>query len=126
MGRAVSSDLRLRIVKGISGGKSRRAVAAQFEVAASTAVRIQARYTSAGSIAPARQGRPEGSGKLGPYREVVVGKVRAKPDITMPDLAIWLEAQHGVSVDPSNLSKFLCRAGFTYKKTAAGVGERTQ
>jgi transposase len=116
MGRAVSSDLRLRIVKGISGGKSRRAVAAQFEVAPSTAVRIQARYTATGSVAPARQGRPEGSGKLGPYREAIVGKVRAKPDITMPDLSIWLEAEHGVSVDPSNLSKFLCREGFTYKK----------
>ena len=124
MGRAVSSDL--RIVKGISGGKSRRAVAAQFEVAASTAVRIQARYTATGSIAPARQGRRQGSGKPGPYREAIIGKVRARPDITMPDLAIWLEARHEVSVDPSNLSRFLCREGFTYKKTAAGIGERTQ
>jgi transposase len=35
----------------------------------------------------------------------------------MPDLATWLEAHHGVSADPSNLSKLLCRAGFTYKKT---------
>lgn len=126
MGRAVSSDLRLRIVKGISGGKSRRGVAAQFEVAPSTAVRIQARYAATGSVAPARQGRPEGSGKLGPYREAIVGKVKARPDITMPDLAIWLEAEHGVSVDPSNLSKLLCREGFTYKKTVAGVGARTQ
>jgi transposase len=126
MGRSVSLDLRLRIVRGISGGKSRRAVAAQFEVAPSTAVRLQARYAATGSVAPARQGRREGSGKLGPCREAIIGKVRAKPDITMPDLAIWLEAQHGVSVDPSNLSKLLCREGFTYKKTAAGVGERTQ
>ena len=126
MGRAVSSDLRLRIVKGIWGGKSRRAVAEQFEVAPSTAVRNQARYAATGSIAPARQGRPKGSGKLGPYREAIIGKVKAKPDITMPDLAIWLEAEHGVSVDPSNLSKFLCRQGFTYKKTAAGFGERTR
>jgi len=126
MGRAVSGDLRLRIVRGISEGKSRRAVAAQFEVAPSTAVRIQARYAASGSISPARQGRPAGSGKLGPYREIIIAKVKSKPDITMPDLAIWLEAQHGVSIDPSNLSKLLCREGFTYKKTAAGFRERTQ
>lgn len=43
----------------------------------------------------------------------------------MSVLAAWLETTHGVTVDPSNLSKFLCKEGFTYKKTAAGVGERT-
>jgi transposase len=126
MGKPISSDLRERIVRGVEAGQSRRAMAARFEVAPSTAVRVQARYAATGSVAPARQGRPEGSGKLGPYREAIVGKVRNKPDITMPDLALWLEAEHGVSVDPSNLSKFLCRQGFTYKKTVAGLGARTQ
>jgi len=125
MGKAVSLDLRVRMVRGIAGGKSRRAVAAQFEVAPSTAVRLQARYAATGSVEPARQGRPQGSGKLGPCREALVDKVKAEPDITMPDLAAWLEARHGVSVDPSNLYKFLCREGFTYKKNAAGLGERT-
>ena len=125
MGKAVSADLRLRIVRGIEAGGSRRSMAARFEVAPSTAVRVQARYAATGSVAPAKQGRPAGSGKLAPYREPIIDKVKAKPDITMPDLAGWLAAQHGVTVDPSNLSKFLCRAGFTYKKNAAGVGART-
>lgn len=125
MGKAVSSDLRLRMVRGIAEGKSRRAVAAQFEVAPSTAVRVQARYAATGSVAPARQGRPRGSGKLGPVREVIIAKVKAKPDITMPELAAWLEAQHGVTVDPSNLSKLLCKEGFSFKKNAAGLGART-
>src|SRR5690606_26344493 len=126
MGKPISTDLRERIVRGVEGGQSRRAMAARFEVAPSTAVRLQARYAATGSVAPARQGRPRGTGKLGPHRDAIVGKVKARPDITMPDLALWLEAEHGVSADPSNLSKFLCRQGFTYKKTAAGVGERTQ
>ena len=125
MGKAVSVDLRVRMVRGIAAGKSRRSVAAQFEVAPSTAVRLQARYAATGSVEPARQGRPKGSGKLGLCREAIVAKVKAVPDITMPDLAVWLESEHGVRVDPSNLSKFLCREGFTYKKNAAGLGERT-
>ena len=124
MGKPVSHDLRLRMVRGIAGGKSRRAVALQFEVAPSTAVRVQARFAATGSVAPAKQGRPKGSGKLGPYQGAIVDKVKAQPDITMPDLAAWLEAGHGVTVDPSNLSKLLCRHGFSYKKNAAGVGER--
>lgn len=125
MGKAVSLDLRERMVRGIAAGKSRRAVAAQFEVAPSTAVRVQARYAATGSVEPSRQGRPKGTGKLCPFREAIVAKVKAVPDITMPDLAVWLETAHGVRVDPSNLSKFLCREGFSYKKNAAGIGERT-
>ena len=100
-------------------------MAARFEVAPSTAVRVQARYAATGSLAPARQGRPKGTGKLGPHQDAIIEKVKAKPDIMMPDLAIWLETKHGVAIDPSNLSKFLCRAGFTYKKNAAGIGART-
>jgi transposase len=126
MGKPVSYDLRLRMVRGIASGKSRREVATQFEVAPSTAVRVQSRFAATGSVDPAKQGRPEGSGKLGPYREVILDKVKTQPDITMPDLAAWLEAAHGVTADPSNLSKFLCRHGFTYKKNAAGIGERTR
>lgn len=125
MGRAISTDLRLRMVRGISAGKSRREVAEQFEVAPSTAVRVQARYAATGSVEPAKQGRPKGSGKLGPYRAALIEKVKAQPDITMPNLAVWLEAEHGITADPSNLSKLLCKAGFTYKKNAAGLGERT-
>jgi len=125
MGKSVSDDIRLRVVRGIASGKSRRAVAAQFEVAPSTAVRIQARFAATGSVAPAKQGRPKGSGKLGAHHDAIIEKVKAQPDITMPDLAAWLEATRDVTADPSNLSKLLCRAGFSYKKNAAGVGERT-
>ena len=125
MGRAISTDLRLRMVRGISAGKSRREVAEQFEVAPSTAVRVQARYAATGSVEPAKQGRPKGSGKLVPYRAALIEKVKAQPDITMPNLAVWLEAEHGITADPSNLSKLLCKAGFTYKKNAAGLGART-
>src|SRR3546814_17862791 len=79
------------------------------------------RYAATGSVEPAKQGRPRGSGKLGPYRQAIVDKVKAKPDITLPDLAVWLEARHGVSVDPSNLSKFVGKDGLTYQKNAAGL-----
>ena len=71
-------------------------------------------------------GRPVGSGKLGAYQEAIIAKVEAQPDITMPDLAVWLLDKHAVSADPSNLSKLLCRAGFSYKKNSAGSGERTR
>ena len=126
MSQSYSSDLRQRIVDAISQGRSRRGAAADFRVSAATAVRLKQRLDRTGSIAPSRQGRPRGSGKLGPWRDGIIAKVEAQPDITMPDLAAWLEAQHGVSADPSNLSKLLCRAGFTFKKNTDGGGTRTR
>lgn len=126
MGQPISNDLRRRMVRGVESGKTRRAVAAQFEVAPSTAVRLFVRYETTGSVKPARQGREPGGGKLGPHKDFIIARVKQTPDITMPELAGILEAERSVNVDPSNISKLLCRAGFTYKKNAAGVGTRTQ
>ena len=124
MGKPISSDLRERILRGWK--LANRAAPWRLASRLRPRRRCASRRVTRRPDRSRRQGRPKGSGKLGPYREVIIGKVKAKPDITMPDLAIWLEAEHGVSVDPSNLSKFLCRQGFTYKKTAAGLGARTQ
>ena len=126
MGKPLSADLRKRIVAEVEGGKSCRGVAVRFRVVASTAVRLQARYEETGSVVPVRLGRPRDSGKLGPHRAFIIADVEDKPDITMLELASLLLDERGVEIAPSNLSKFLCRAGFTYKKTTSGIGERTR
>jgi transposase len=126
MTQAYSLDLRRRVTDAIFRGKSRRAAAEQFAISAATAVRFQKRLDETGSLEPSPMGRPPGGGKLGPYREAIIARVEDEPDITMPDLAAWLLGEHGVSIDPSNLSKLLCKAGFSYKKNAAGIGERTR
>ena len=126
MAQAYSLDLRRRVTQAIAAGKSRRAAAKQFEVSAATAVRLQQRLERTGSLEPSRRGRPRGSGKLAPHREAILAKVDAQPDITMPDLAAWLYDERGVSVDPSNLSKLLRKAGLSYKKNTHGRGERTR
>ena len=90
MGKPLSADLRERIVADVKGGNTRRGAAARFGVAASTAVRLQARYEETGSVAPARMGRPRNSGKLGAHRDFIIGQVESRPDITMPELAAVL------------------------------------
>jgi len=50
VGKPLSNDFRLRMVRGVASGKSRRAVAAQFEVAPSTLVRVRARYGATGVL----------------------------------------------------------------------------
>jgi transposase len=120
-----SLDLRVRIIAFVEAGHSCRAAARHFGVSDSCAIKLLQRQRQSGSPAPARQGRPPGSGKLAPYAAFLIATVEAKPDITMPDLAAKLMSEHGVCADPATLSRFLCRRGFTYKKTAAGFGART-
>ena len=126
MTHTLSLDLRRRVTAAIAGGKSRRAAAEQFAVSAATAVRLQKRLEETGSLEPDKVGRRRDSGKLGPFREIIIARVEDQPDITMPDLAAWLLEKEGVQVDPSNLSKLLCRAGFSYKKNSVGGGARTR
>ena len=103
-----------------------RAAAKHNSISAATGVRWQKRLEETGSTEQNVIGRPKSAGKLGPCSDAIIAKVKAQPNITMPDLAAWLLSEHGVSADPSILSKLLCRAGFTYKKNALGGGERTR
>ena len=53
-------------------------------------------------------------------------RVKAKVDITMPELAEALMKARGVEADPASLSRVLCKAGFSYKKSPDGLGARTR
>ena len=123
MGVCRSADLRLRVVEAVAAGSSRRAAAERFAVSVSSAIRWSARASSEGSASPRKQGRPAGKGPLAAHLAYLIGAVEAEPDITMPELAARLQAERGVVAAWASLSKLLCRAGFTYKKTADGVGQ---
>lgn len=125
MGKYYSLDLRERIFAEVDGGSTRRSTAVVFGVSPSSVVRLVQRQHSTGSLAPEPQGRPQGSGKLAAHVEFLVAEVKARPDVTMPELAARLEAETGITAHPSSLSRVLCAAGFTFKKNAAGHGERT-
>lgn len=122
MGHGYSLDLRERIVARVAQGHSRRDAARHFGVSDSCAVKLVARVRETGSLLPGRQGRPPGGGKLAAHRDFLIACVQAKPDITMPELAAELLAARGVQVSPASLSRVLCQAGFTYKKSPDGLG----
>jgi transposase len=125
MGRGYSLDLRNRVVAFVEQGHSRRAAAEHFSVSPSFAVKLLQRVARTGSEAPSRQGRPPGKDKLAGFAGFLVKAVESQPDITMPELAAKLQSEHGIKADPAVLSRFLCRRGFTYKKSPDGIGMRT-
>jgi len=117
MGHCYSLDLRVRVVDFVKAGHSCRAAAQHFDVSESFAIKLVRQTRDTGSPAPARQGRPPGGGKLVAYETFLIQTVEARPAITMPELAARLLEQHGVVAAPAMLSRFLCRRGFSYKKS---------
>ena len=126
MGICRSDDLRFRVVEAVAGGSSRRSAAARYSVSVSSAIRWSARAANEGSAKARKQGRPAGKGPLAEHLDYLIAVVEGMPDITMPELAARLHAERGVAAAWASLSKLLCRAGFTYKKTADGIGMRTR
>jgi transposase len=126
MGHCYSLDLRVRVAAFVETGHSCRDAGRHFGVSDSFAIKLVQRTRHLGSLAPARQGRPPGRGKLVPYETFLIQTVAAEPAITMPELAARLLAEHGIVAAPAMLSRFLCRRGFSYKKTPDGGGVRTR
>ena len=126
MGKAHSVDLRQRVYGEIADGQSRRAAARRFGVSASTGVRLARRMAETGSLAPARQGRPPGEGKLAAHRGQLIEWVEGEGDLTLPELAARLAQECQLVVHPTSLSRVLREAGFTVKKNAAGERSRTR
>ena len=123
MANPLSVDLRERIVRHVLSGHSRHTAAAKFDISVSSAVRILLLYAATGSVAPKPIGGKRHS-KLEAHTAFVLGRVAEKPDITMPELAREL-AKQGVTVDPSSLSRFLLRHGYSYKKNTSGQRARS-
>lgn len=126
MGRSYSDDIRVRVAGAVMSGQSRRSASRRFAVSVSSAIRWSARSASEGSVSARRQGRPPGKGPLADHLDYLIATIEVAPDMTMPELASRLLAAHGVVAHAASLSRLLCRAGFTYKKTADGIGMRAR
>ena len=118
MGKPYSQDLRERIIGFVEGGGSRRRAADHFGVSPSCAIKLMDRWDRTGSAAPGNRGGS--AGKLAPYKDFLLRRVKDKPDITMPELAEVLKAETGTEAAPASLSRFLIRHGQRFKKNAAG------
>jgi putative transposase len=116
MTRALSNDLRERVVAAIVGGESCRSVAARFGVAVSSVVKWSQRYRATGSVAPGKMG---GHRKriLEPHRGLVLERIGQTPHLTLHGLKQELAAR-GINVSHNAVWSFLRREGLRFKKNA--------
>jgi len=114
MARALSEDLRSRVLKASSNGMSARQVAARFGIGISTAIRWIGR-ARIGERTARPQGWRRGS-TLDPHDTFIVGMVEEQKDITLDEMVSRLNAEANVRIGRSALSVWLRRRGWTFKK----------
>jgi len=116
MTRALSDDLRKRVIEAVEGGLSRRAAAERFGIGPSTAIKWMQRWRETGSRAPQRSGGNVRSHRIDAYRAAIMDLVDRTPDITLAEIADHLAHSHGLRVAQSTIWRFFERHGMTYKK----------
>lgn len=114
MPKAYSDDLRVRIVRAVDAGSSRRSTAAKFEVSVSFVIRLVQRWRTTGSArVRGTGGRPRH--RLEPHADLVDRLLAAKRDITLEELRGALVGE-GVAVSRSGVDRYLKARGLTRKK----------
>ena len=114
MARALSDDLRSRVLAAAEDGMSARATAARFGVGISTAIRWIAQ-AGQGRLTAAKQGRRGGS-RLDAHEDFILGMIEAQKDITLNEMVLRLFEERSVSMGRSALDVWLRKRGWSYKK----------
>ena len=123
MARAYSEDLRVRVVRDVEAGASRRSVAARYRVSVSFVVKLVNRWQAAGTLKPRRIGGAK-IHALAPHLELVRQLLAEVPDITLEELRLRLAAQ-GVQVGRSSVDRFLAVHKLTRKKRPPTLPNRS-
>jgi transposase len=126
MGRALSIDLRQRIIAAWQGQEGTwKELADRFGVGEATVDRLVARFRKSGSVAP----DPHGGGQpaLIPDEQLPVVRrlLDATPDITVAELAERYRCEVGLRVSRSTMSRTVARLGYTRKKRPSSARSAT-
>ena len=116
MARPYSNDLRERAAAAVASGRSCREVASLFGVSVASVVKWSQRRRATGTAAS----RPMGGHRkrlLEPHRALVIGRVKAAPDITLKALVAEL-AEQGIQTCTVSVWRLVRSEGLRFKKNA--------
>jgi transposase len=123
MSKALSVDLRDRVVAAIEDGMSCRQAAVRFGVSASSAIRWRGLARRQGDVRPGPLGGDRRSGRIEAHAALILSLVETKDDITLAELKASL-AEQGVAVGMGTLWRFFDRHQITLKKSRRTLTSR--
>ncbi|NEI53273.1 IS630 family transposase [Rhizobium leguminosarum] len=123
MAKALSLDLRQRVVNAIAAGMSRRQAAERFGVSAASAIRWQKQFSDTGTIQSDKQGGDRRSKHIDAHAATILALYETTPDITLAEIKVRL-AESGIRAGIGTLWRFFDRHGITRKKKTAHAAEQ--
>jgi transposase len=114
MPKALSGDLRERVIEAVEAGASRREAAERFEISASSAVKWLQRWRDDGVCAP----KPRGGSRsvLEAYAERILALVAEQPDRT-------LDVARRSDTDTNDVRRTVPRHGEGFRRESQPVRE---
>jgi transposase len=115
MSKALSLDLRTRVLAAIASGLSCRRAAERFGVSSSSAIRWRVLERVQGDARPKALGGDRRSGRIEAHAAAILGLVEERPDVTLHEIRAALAAR-GIGVGIGTLWRFFARRRITLKK----------
>lgn len=120
MTRAISNDLRKRVIRAVDGGLSIRGAAKRYDVSASFAVKLVQRWRETGGYEALPRGgnrRPTLSGEETYLHELMAHH----SDWSEKEMAAHLLKARGIRLHASNVGHFIRKLGYSCKKNSARI-----
>src|SRR5271170_7167794 len=114
MPKPCSLDLRIRVLREVEAGASRREAAECVEVSASSAIKWMQRLNETGSIAA----KPSG-GSISPleaHADVLLGLIAEQPDLTLDEIVAAMRKRR-IAGSRSAVWRFFERHNISFKKS---------
>ena len=121
--KALSLELRVRVLEAVAEGLSHRAAAARFGVSAASVSRWRRRAHVEGDPRPRALGGDRRSGCIEAHRAVILGVLSEIPDITIEELRRLL-ARRSLDFGCGTVQRFLIRHQMTRKKKTGHASEQ--
>jgi transposase len=115
MSKALSVDLRTRVLAAVAAGASHRTAAARFGVSAASVSRWRALERRQGDVRPGPLGGDRRSGRIEAQAALILALLAETPDITVEELRTAL-AGRGHAFGYGTLQRFFARHRITRKK----------
>lgn len=124
MSKALSLDLRTRVLAAVAGGASHRVAAERFGVSAASVSRWRSLSRRQGDPRPGPLGGDRRSARIEAHAETILHLVEATPDITIQELRQELSTM-GLAFGYGTIQRFLIRHNLTRKKRLGTLPSRT-
>ena len=124
MSKALSFDLRTRVVAAVDGGLSHREASERFSVSAASVSRWRALERSQGDVRAKALGGDRRSRRIEAHKDLILSVLTKTPDTTIEELRQAL-AERGHAFGFGTIQRFFKRHAITRKKRSPMPASRT-